>query len=150
MIHTCNMSTLGNTAQEFCYLGDMVDREGGVRRAVAMRTAAAWSKWREIGGLLCDRGIPLKKRASIYEACIMSVLLYGAETWPMTQKVENCIQICDRRMLRYMAGVSLQDRVPSAVVAETCGVGQVLDVARSRRLRWFGHVERREKETPWQ
>ena len=63
------MSTPGNTAQEFCYLGDMVDREGGVRRAVAMRTAAAWSKWREIGGLLCDRGIPLKKRASIYEAC---------------------------------------------------------------------------------
>ena len=70
--------------QEFCYLGDMVEREGGVRRAVAIRTAAAWSKWREIGGLLCDRGIPLKKRASIYEACIRSVLLYGTETWPMT------------------------------------------------------------------
>ena len=55
---------------KFCYLSDMVDREGGVQRAVAMRTAAAWSKWREIGGLLCDRGIPLKKRASIYEACL--------------------------------------------------------------------------------
>ena len=44
-----------------------------------------------------------------------------------------------------MAGVSLQDRVPSAVVAERCGVGQVLDVVRSRRLRWFGQVERREE-----
>ena len=81
--------------QEFCYLGDMVDRGGGVWRAVAMRTAAAWRKWWEIGGLLCDRAIPLKKRASIYEACIRSVLLYGKETWPMTQKVENCIQSCD-------------------------------------------------------
>ena len=85
----------------------------------------------------------MKKRASIYEACIRSVLLYGTETWPITQKVENCIQTCDRRMLRYMADVFLQDRVPSAVVVERCGVGQVLDVVRSRRLRWFGHEERR-------
>ena len=63
-----------------------------------------------------------------YEACIRSVLLYGKETWPMTQKVENCIQTCDRRMLRYMAGVSLQGRVPSADVALRCGDCQMLGV----------------------
>ena len=47
-----------------------------------------------------------------------------------------------------MAGVSLQDRVPNAVVAERCGVGQELDVVKSGRLRWFGHVERREEGDP--
>jgi hypothetical protein len=129
--------------EEFCYLGDMVDRVGGVERAVRVRTAAAWSKWRDIAGLLCRRKIPLKHRAMIYEACVRSVLLYGMETWPMTQRVEACIQSCDRRMLRYMTGVSLRDRVPSEEVARRCGLPQVVDILRARRLRWFGHVQRR-------
>ena len=65
--------------EEFCYLADMADRGGGVQKTIGTRTVAVWRKWREIGGLLCDRGILLKKRASVYEACIISVLHYGME-----------------------------------------------------------------------
>ena len=65
--------------ESFCYLGSIVDREGGVERAVRARVATAWSKWREIAGLLGNKRIPLKNRAHIYSACIRSVLLYGAE-----------------------------------------------------------------------
>ena len=43
--------------ESFCYLGDVVDRDSGAERAVNMKVAAAWSKWREIAGLLCNRGI---------------------------------------------------------------------------------------------
>ena len=130
--------------ETFMYLGDVVDREGGVERAVRGRVAAAWSKWREIAGLLCNRRIPLRRRSSIYEACVRSVMLYGSETWPLTQRMESYIVSGDRRMLRYMAGVRLQDHVPSAVVAERCGLRQISDVLRTRRLGWYGHVRRRE------
>ena len=44
----------------FCYLGTVVDREGGVERAVRVRVASAWTKWREISGLLCNWQITLK------------------------------------------------------------------------------------------
>ena len=46
-------------------------------------------------------------------------------------------------MLRYMAGVSLSDRVASSEVASRCGVKPLLQVLRESRLRWFGHVKRR-------
>ena len=131
--------------ESFCYLGSILDREGGVERAVRARVAAAWSKWREIAGLLGNRRIPLKSRAFIYDACIRSVILYGAESWPLTQRLENCIQSCDQRMLRYMSGVSLRDRVSSAEVARRCGLREILEVTRVRRLQWFGHVKRREE-----
>ena len=76
--------------------------------------------------LLCgesgNRHIPLKNRGSIYNACIRPVLLYGAETWNITKKLEETLQSCDRRMLPYMAGVSLSDRVASNDVASRCGV----------------------------
>ena len=129
--------------ESFCYLGTLVDREGGVERAVRARVAAAWAKWREIAGLLTNKRIPLKSRAHIYETCIRSVLLYGAESWPLTQRLEKCIQSCDRRMLRYLTGVSLLDRVRSADVAKRCGLDEIQDVMRRRRLQWYGHVQRR-------
>ena len=134
--------------ESFCYLGSIVDREGGVERAVRARVATACAKWREISGLLGNKRIPLKNRAHIYSACIRSVLLYGAESWPLTQRLEQCIQSCDRRMLRFLAGVSLRDRLSSAVVARRCGLKEISDLARVRRLQWFGHVQRRGEGEP--
>ena len=55
---------------QFCYLGDVLDSEGGAYRAVRSRVAAAWVKWREISGLLLNKGIPVARRAW----CLMLVL----------------------------------------------------------------------------
>ena len=74
--------------KEFCYLGDLLDTEGGVERSVRMRVAAAWRKWREISGLHNNKGIPLKHRGRIFDACIRSVLLYGSKGWPMTSTIK--------------------------------------------------------------
>ncbi len=130
--------------KQFCYLGDVLDSEGGVERAVRMRVSAAWSKWREIAGLLINKHIPLRNRAGVYDACIRPVLLYGAEAWGLTQRLEGVLISCDRRMLRYMAGVTWRDGVGSVEVAERCEVKELSVVLKMRRLRWFGHVKRRE------
>ena len=70
----------------FCYLGDMLDCEAGTERAVRMRVSMAWSKWSEISGLLLNRGIPLKRRGHLYQACVRAALMYGAESWPSDGK----------------------------------------------------------------
>ena len=134
--------------KEFCYLGDLLDSEGSVERTARMRVAAAWRKWREISSLLTNKDIPLKHRGRVYDACIRSVLLYGGEGWPMIARVQAILTSCDRRMLRYMAGVAWQDRVRSEEVARRCGVEVLENVLRRRRLRWFGHVKRRDEEDP--
>ena len=46
--------------EEFCYLGDVLDCEAGVERAVRARVSAAWKKWRDMAGLLTDKRIPLR------------------------------------------------------------------------------------------
>ena len=63
----------------------------------------------------------------------------------MTKKLEDQIRGCDRRMMRFMAGVRLRDRVPSAEILERCGLQDILKVLQVRRLRWFGHVKRRDQ-----
>ena len=128
----------------FCYLGDMLSCEGGAERAAKVRTAMAWKKWRDVAGLLTNRNVPIESRGNIYKACIRPVLLYGVETWSITRKIEQHLQACDRRMLRYMAGVRLADRVRSEDIERTCGVKSLLFTVRENRLRWFGHAKRRE------
>ena len=92
--------------REFCYLGDLLDSEGSVERSVRMRVAAAWRKWREIASLFINKDIPLRHRGRAYDACVRSVLLYCAESWLMTERVQAILTNCDRRMLRYMGGVA--------------------------------------------
>ena len=130
--------------KQFCYLGDMLDSEGGVERAIRTRVATTWMKWREIAGLLINKSIPLKNRGRVFEACIRSVLLYGSETWALTKRLEDVLVGCDRRMLRYMTGVTWRDGVSSEEVARRCGLKELSTMLRVRRLRWFGHVERRD------
>ena len=78
----------------------------------------------------------------MYEACVRSALLYGAETWALTSRLMEVLYRCDLRILRYIAGVRWQDGKSSSEVAEMCGVEDLSVKLRQRRLRWFGHVKR--------
>ena len=131
----------------FCYLGDFITSDGGSERAVQARISMAWNKWRELASLLRNVHIPLRCRSNVYSACIRSVLLYGAVSWSLTQSLTQRICSCDRRMLRYMSGVSLKDNFPSTEVARRCGLRPLEDLLVERRLRWFGHVKRRCEES---
>ena len=126
---------------QFCYLGNVFDCEAGVERAVRARVAAAWMKWKEIASMLVNRGIASVSRGGVYDACIRSVLLYGAETWALTDRIANVLRTCDRRMLKCITGVRWEDGVASGEVARRCRLAELEDVVR-RRLRWFGHVVR--------
>ena len=44
--------------QKFYYLGNVLDCEAGVERAVRARVSAAWKKWREMAALLTDKRTP--------------------------------------------------------------------------------------------
>ena len=91
---------------------------------------------------MTNKGIPLKYMAHVYGMCIRSVLIYGAESWPLTLKLAELLRGVDRRMLRYMAKIRLKDKIASEVVAKRCGLPKLPALLRQRRLRWFGHVKR--------
>ena len=69
-------------------------------------------------------------------------MLYGSETWPLKEVDTVRIHRTDMRMLRWMAGVKLSDRVPSAELLQKFGVRSIRELMQHRRLRWYGHVER--------
>ena len=48
-------------------------------------------------------------------------------------------------MLRWMAGVSLSERKNNEWVRSMLAIDDIGEVMQQNRLRWFGHVERRDE-----
>ena len=48
--------------------------------------------------------------------------------------------------MRHMCGVTLKDKKSSEELRQRLGIDSALDVIRRSRLRWFGHVERKEDD----
>ncbi len=106
------------------------------------RVTKAWSKWRELSGVICDKKIPTKLKLLIYQTVIRPTLLYGCETWPMSVKNEKRIATTEMRMVRWAMGVSLLEHRRNE---EEAKVEAIATVMRRRKLEWFGHVKIRDE-----
>ena len=132
------------TVQSFKYLGSTIDRGGGASKDGDNRVTKAWSKWRELNGvIMSDKKIPTKLKLLIYQTVIRPTLLYGFETWPMSVKDEKSMATTEMRMVRWAMGVSLLEHRRNEEILEEAKVEAIATVMRRRRLEWFGHVKRR-------
>ncbi|VDP55954.1 unnamed protein product [Heligmosomoides polygyrus] len=109
---------------------------------VNSRVSAAWSNWRSLSGVLCDRKIPEHLKSKIYRAVIRPVAMYGAECWPATKEVETRLSVMETKMLRWTAVVTRMDRIRNDAIRQKFGVVPIADKMREARLRWYGHVLR--------
>ena len=63
-------------------------------------------------------------------------------------KVDDMLRLArtENNMVRWMSGVTLKDKRSSEELRRGLGIVGVDRVVRRGRLRWFGHVERKEAE----
>ena len=128
---------------KFCYLGDTLGAGGGVDEAARARVRCAWAKFKELLPILTARGASHRTKGKIFRVCVQSVLIYGTETWAMKAENLRSLERAERMMVRWMCGVSLKDRKQSEDLYSLLGIQNVAKVVRYGRLRWFGHVERK-------
>ena len=123
----------------------MLNQEGGCEHAILKGIQTGWLKFRELSRLLIGKGMSLRAKGIIYTTCIRPAILYGSETWPTKIEDIRKIQRSEMRMLRWMAGVSLSERKSNECVGSMLAIDDVAEVMQRNRLRWFGHVERRDE-----
>ena len=130
----------------FNYLGSVIDRNGTIDRDVDLRVRAAWSSWIKVTGLLYDRKIPLTLKAKVCEAIFRPALTYGSECWAMKVTNKRKIATTEMRMLRGILGVSRRDHMRNEEIRRILHISPIDEVMLCGRLRWFGHVQRRDAD----
>ncbi|KAK3556079.1 hypothetical protein QTP70_004372 [Hemibagrus guttatus] len=130
--------------QEFKYLGSTVQSNGECGKEVKKRVQAGWNGWRKVLGVLCERKISARIKGKVYRTVVRPAMLYGLETVSLRKRQESELEVAELKMLRFSLGVTRLDRIRNEYIRGTAHVGRLEDKVREARLRWFGHVQRRE------
>ena len=96
--------------------------------------------------LLTNKDVSLIMRGRLCSSCVRSSMLHGSETWPVRKENVVALQRAEMRMVRWMCGVELKDRLPSKELRERLGVDDIALVLQQNRLRWYGHVLRKDDD----
>ena len=132
----------------FKYLGSMVNTEVTSAGDVAHRVRCGWNTWKRLTPVLCDRRMPMKIKSKVYSSMIRPAILYGSECWAPLKTDEQKLHVAEMRMLRWMQGYTRLDRKTNEEIRSNVEIAPIQEVARARRLSWFGHVQRRGESHP--
>ena len=74
---------------EFVYLGSSISGSSDINVEIKRRIALASSTFAELSKIWKNRNITLEVKLKIYKACVLSVAMYGAETWQLAVEQEK-------------------------------------------------------------
>ena len=129
----------------FKYLGSTVQSNGECGREVKKRVQAGWNGWRKVSGVICDKRVPANMKGKMYKTAVRPAMLYGLETVGLTRRQEDELEVAELKMLRSSLGVTRLDKIRNEHIRGTAHVARFGEKVREARLRWFGHVLRRDE-----
>jgi hypothetical protein len=132
------------TVEHFCYLGSMISANGSAATDIDCRIGKAYTSFNLLKNCFFSRNdISIGLKMRVYIAAVRSVLLYGCETWPMTQQQADKLNVFEMMCMRQCLNLHLTDRIPNTDIRERCGQsGDVMAIVKRRRLTWLGHILR--------
>ena len=131
--------------KKFKYLGSTVQESGSCDREVKKRVQAEWNGWRRVSRVICYRRLPARVKGKVYSSVVRPTMVYGLETMAVTKKPVKEMEVAEMKMLRFAMGVTRKDKIKNEYIRSTIKIEQLGMKMREGRLRWYGHVMRRDK-----
>ena len=97
--------------ESFVYLGSVVDKKGGTDKDVKARVGKARGAFVLLKKIWGSTEISTGTKLRIFNSNVMSVLLYGCETWRTTKALHQKIQCFVNTCLRRILGIRWPDRI---------------------------------------
>ena len=129
----------------FTYLGSGISsRHTSAKDEISARVGKASTTFNQLKHRIFKRqDLSLGLKMKVFNASVLSVLLYSSETWTMTKADLMTLETFQMCALRAILGVSRLQRLRNMDIREVCCRQPTIDNSiRLRRLRWLGHVAR--------
>ena len=132
---------------KFPYLGSYVSRNGSDALDVDSRIVAAGKAFGALRAcLFSSTHINAQAKAMVFVTLILGILLYGAESWRLTERVKQRLRVFHARCVRGMCRVSRKHtwkhNISTATLEQRLGLDSFDTYFHRRQLRWLGHLAR--------
>ena len=74
------------------------------RQDVDGRIKVAWSRWRDLSGVIYDKKVPMKLKSKLYKTVVRHAMVYGSEFWALRKQEEQRLHTTEIKMLRWSQG----------------------------------------------
>ena len=128
----------------FKYLGNIFTSDDCLEAEISHRLVSAGIAWHQLKArkLGCGKHLTLARKVVFFRTIVLSVLLYGCETWPALERHTQRLEVFQMNCLRYLCGFTWRDHRTNVSVRHSCHLPSIASEVRFRRLRWLGHVAR--------
>ena len=129
----------------FTYLGSAISSSLSLDNEISNRIGKATAVMAKLNRRVWNNSQLTKNtKLCVYQACVLSTLLYGSESWATYTGQEKRLNTFHLRCLRRLLHIKWQDRVTNAEVLQRAGILSMFSLLSQRRLKWLGHVRRME------
>jgi len=92
------------SVEEFKYLGTTLTNQNSIAEEIKSRLRLGNSCYHSVQNLLSSRLLSKNVHIKIYRTKILSVVLYGCETWSLTLREERKLRVFENMVLRRIFG----------------------------------------------
>ena len=124
------------------YLGSWYSADCTIDKELTARIGVATGAANRLLRVWKDKTIGLKTKLTFYKSLVLTILLHGAESWPVTQKHVQRLEVFQQRWLRRILKTSWTQHISNEDILQRAGVPSIETRIRQLRMIWLGHVIR--------
>jgi endonuclease/exonuclease/phosphatase family metal-dependent hydrolase len=131
---------------QFVYLGSTIKNNGSTETEIKTRIGKAAAAFNTLHKVWKNANISLKTKIRLLNSNVLTVLLYGCETWKDIPELDKKLASFHQRCLRRILRIKWQDHITNETVLQRTQQEDLKVTLIKRRLQWLGHVMRMNEE----
>ena len=128
--------------QEFVYLGSKITTDGNSEMDVLHRLSKARGAFAILRNIWKSTTISTETKLKIFKSNVLGVLLYGAESWKVSQSICHKIDVFQTRCLRRILKIFWPRTISNKELYRRTNTTPLSVEIKKRRWRWIGHINR--------
>ena len=127
--------------EDFTYLGSTISSNLSLDAILNMQIGKAVTAMACLEKRVWENSmLPINSKMKVYQACLLSTLLYGSEAWTLYLQQECRLNAFHLLCLRRILGITWQECVPNKIILAQLGIPSMFALLMKRCLHWLGHV----------
>jgi len=130
----------------FLYLGSIITPDLRDDADVKSRVKKATAQVGALRSFFRHPNIDLETKVTVYTATALNTVLWGCESWTITDSIKRSLQVFHHRSLRAILNINMfeveEQRITNTEIRKRANVPDILIFLTRRNLRWIGKLAR--------